>query len=68
LNCNNEVLNPVFINEGIGLFQQKNGLNNNSKVLANTTTDTKGNFSFTYETDNTLDKLIIRASSGFWFF
>ena len=67
INCNNGVTTPTFVNTAIDLFQQKGGSNNNSKVLANTTTDAQGNFIFSYSTTNTRDKLIIRASSGFGF-
>ena len=67
LNCNNGVTTPTFVNTSIDLFQQNGGSNNNSKVLANTTTDAQGNFTFSYSTTNTRDKLIIRASSGFDF-
>lgn len=66
-NCNNGVLIPNYLNRTIDLFQQKNGSNNDSKVLANTTTDAQGNFSFTYSTNNSSDKLMLRASSGFGF-
>ena len=68
LNCNNGVGAPDFKNIEINLFQQKNGSNNKSKVLANTTTDSDGNFTFYYNTENTYDKLKIRTSSGFGFF
>ena len=67
LNCNNGVTTPTFVNTSIDLFQQNGGSNNNSKVLANTTTDAQGNFTFSYTTTNTFDKLIIRSSSGFGF-
>ena len=65
--CTNGVETPMLINEPIDLFQKNNGSNNNSKVLANTNTDVNGNFIFTYTTKNIVDRLIIRASSGFGF-
>ena len=66
INCsNNQSIN--YDNTALDLFQQNNGSSNNSKVLANTTTDAQGNFTFSYSTTNTRDKLIIRASSGFDF-
>jgi hypothetical protein len=47
------------------LYQQKNGSNSNAQILSTTKTDPNGKFSFTYTTDNTQDKLILRTSSGF---
>ncbi len=51
-------------NTDFELYQAKYD-NISSKVLATTKTDSEGKFSFTYTTDNTRDKLILRTSSGF---
>ena len=68
LNCSNGITVPTFTNTTIDLFQLNNGSNNKSKVIASTTTDNQGNFTFSYYTNNKYDKLIIRTSSGFGFF
>lgn len=68
VNCNNGNSTYNYNNTVIDLFQQSNGSNNNSKVLANTSTDSQGNFTFNYNTSNIRDKLIIRTSTGFGFF
>ena len=65
--CINGVEKPYLINTAINLFQQKDGSNNKSKVLANTIIDANGNFIFTYNTNNSYDSLIIREGSGFGF-
>ena len=67
LSCIDGVEKPYLTNTAIDLFQQKDGSNNKSKVLANTVIDANGNFIFTYNTTNSFDKLMIRASSGFGF-
>lgn len=54
-----------YANSKIDLFQQKNGTFSGAQTLANTTTDTNGNFTFDFTTDNQNDNLIIRESSGF---
>ena len=65
--CSNGVENPYLTNTVIDLFQQNYGSNNNSKVLASTTIDAQGNFSFSYNTSNGLDKLTIRETGGYGF-
>lgn len=56
-----------YANSKIELYQQNNGTNSKSQILATTTTDANGNFTFEYSTDNSNDNLIIRESSGFGF-
>ena len=52
-------------NSYVDLFQQRNGGNYKSEIVATTTTDSEGKFSFTYIPNNNLDDvLILRQSSG----
>lgn len=46
------------------LFRTYNN-NRKSEILGTTKTDSEGKFNFTYTTNNTNDKLILRSSSGF---
>ncbi len=57
--------NGVVYTGDFELYQEKSGSNSSGQILATTKTDSLGNFSFTYSTDNTQDKLILRTSSGF---
>jgi hypothetical protein len=60
---------PCFgysINTDLQLYQKK-ASNRDAKVLATTKADANGNFTFTYSTDNTFDKLKLRQSTGFGF-
>ena len=55
-------------NSYVDLFQQRNGGNYKSEIVATTTTDSDGKFSFTYTPNNNLDNvLILRQSSRFGF-
>ncbi len=63
--CYSPTNQVAYKNAKIELFQQKIGIDRKGEIIGTTTTDSSGNFNFTYTTNNITDKIKIRESSGF---